>query len=201
MNIPIRLKQREKKVLLLGGIIVILILVYYFTAWYKDMSASLGDYVDARRMKLERQLTEISRKADIQKEFEVVSADLKELEKGLLSGSKPPLAAAEIQRTLKNIVSTVDVNINLERTLDSVPTENDLYLGIPVEIGFAASTAKLKDILYRIKTSPLQLTVSDIKILVRNTDNPMDVNATLTVKGFMKNPQQNKNNKGDTNAP
>jgi len=201
MNIPIRLKQREKKVLLLGGIIVILILVYYFTAWYKDMSASLGDYVDARRMKLERQLTEISRKADIQKEFEVVSADLKELEKGLLSGSKPPLAAAEIQRTLKNIVSTVDVNINLERTLDSVPTENDLYLGIPVEIGFAASTAKLKDILYRIKTSPLQLTVSDIKILVRNTDNPMDVNATLTVKGFMKNPQQNKNDKGEINAP
>lgn len=201
MNIPIRLKQREKKVLLSGGIIVILILIYYFTAWYKDMSASLGSYVDARRMKLERQLTEISQKADMQKEFEVVSADLKELEKGLLSGSKPPLAAAEIQRTLKNIVSTVDVNINLERTLDSVPTENDLYLGIPVEIGLAASTAKLKDILYRIKTSPLQLTVSEIKILVRNTENPMDVNATLTVKGFMKNPEQNKNNRGDINAP
>ena len=201
MNIPIKLKQREKKVLLLGGIIVILILVYYFTAWYKDKSASLGDYVDARRMKLEIQLTEISQKADIQKEFEVVGADLMELEKGLLSGSKPPLAAAEIQRTLKNIVSTVDVYINLERILESAPTENDLYLGIPVEIGFAASTAKLKDILYRIKTSPLQLTVSEIKILVRNTDNPMDVNATLTVKGFMKNPQQNKNDKGDINAP
>lgn len=201
MNIPIKLKQREKKVLLLGGIIVILILVYYFTAWYKDKSASLGDYVDAKRMKLEIQLTEISRKADIQKEFEVVGADLKELEKGLLSGSKPPLAAAEIQRILKDIVSTVDVNINLVRTLDSVPTENDLYLGIPVEIGFAASTAKLKDILYRIKTSPLQLTVSEIKVLVRNTDNPVDVNATLTVKGFMKNPQQNKNDKGDINAP
>ncbi len=201
MNIPIKLNQREKKVLLLGGVIAILILGYYFTAWYKDKSASLGDHVDAGRMKLERQQTEISRKADIQKEFEVVSADLMELEKGLLSGSKPPLAAAEIQRTLKDIVSAAGVHINLERILESAPAENDLYLGIPVEIGFTASTAKLKDILYRIKTSPLQLTVSEIKILVRNNENPTDVNATLTVKGFMKNPQQNKNDKGDTNAP
>lgn len=201
MNIPIRLNQREKKVLLSGGVIVILILAYYLTAWYKDMSVSLGDHVDAGRTKLERQLTEISGKTDIQKEFEVVSADLMELEKGLLSGSKPPLAAAEIQRTLKDIVSAVDVHINLERILETAPTENDLYLGIPVEIGFAASTAKLKDILYRIKTSPLQLTVSEIKILVRNTENPTDVNTTLTVKGFMKNPQQYKNDKGDKNAP
>jgi hypothetical protein len=201
MSIQIKLKQREKKVLLLGGIIVILILGYHFAVWYNDMSASLGGYVDTRRIKLEGQLTEISRKADINKELAVVSSDLKEMEKGLLSGSKPPLAAAEIQRTLKNIVSAVGVDINLERTFDSVSTENDLYLGIPVEIGFTASTAKLKDILLGIKTSPLQLTVSEIKILVRNTENPMDVNATLTVKGFMINPQQNKNDKGDTNAP
>jgi len=66
------------------------------------------------------------------------------------------------------------------------PVENGLYLGVPVEIGFSASTAKLKDMLYRIKTSPLLLTVTKMKVRVTNIKNPVDVYATVVVKGFIK---------------
>jgi hypothetical protein len=129
-------------------------------------------------------MTLISEKESMQKELEIVNSDLKELDEGLLSGNKPPVAAAEILRTLKKMTSSLDININLEQTQATV--DYVLYLGIPVEIAFTAPTAKLKDLLYEIKTSPLHLTISEIKVRVRNINNPVDINVNLTVKGLMK---------------
>jgi hypothetical protein len=70
-----------------------------------------------------------------------------------------------------------------------------LYLGIPVEIGFNASTEKLKKMLYKIMTSETILTVTEMKILVKNIRNPVDVSATLIVNGFMKKPDLSKGDK------
>lgn len=185
--ISLKISQREKRFLAIGGIVAFLILTYYLVTWYKDFRASTREYIEAKQITLQKQLNKISEKENIQKNFEVVSADLKELEKGLLSDSKPPVAAAEVQRALKDMALSLGIDIKSERALN--PVDNGLYLGIPVEIGFTASTAKLKDMLLKIKTSSLLLTITEMKVRVTNVNNPVDVYATLIVKGFIKKPQ------------
>ena len=96
---------------------------------------------------------------------------------------------------------SLGIDIKSEKALNSV--DSGLYLSIPVEIGFTAPTAKLKDMLYKIKTSPLLLTVPKIKSRVINVNNPADVFTTLTVEGLIiKKPQQAEGDKkGIKNAP
>jgi hypothetical protein len=187
MNIPLNISQREKKFLAVGGVIVFLILVFYFGTWYRDFRVSTREYTEAKRIILQRQLNKIAERGDIQKNLEVINGELRELEKGLLSGNKPPVVAAEVQRILKSKASSLGIDIKSERTLN--PVDDGLYLGIPVEIGFIASTAKLKDMLFALRTSPLLLTVTEMKVRVTNINNPVDVYTTLTVNGFMKKSQ------------
>lgn len=201
MNIPLKIGQREKKFLIAGGIIVFLIFAYQFGVWYKNFRVSSKEYIESRQITLQKQLNKILQKANIKNNFEAADAELKELEKGLVSGDTPPVAAAEIQRNLKVMAMSLGIDIKSEKALNSV--DSGLYLSIPVEIGFTAPTAKLKDMLYKIKTSPLLLTVPKIKSRVVNVNNPTDVFTTLTVEGLIiKKPQQAEGDKkGIKNAP
>lgn len=181
---PLRITQREKRFLSIGGVIVFLILIYQFVVWYKDIKTSTQEYIEAKQITLQKQLIKISEKEKLQNEFSLLSGGFKDIEKGLLSGDKPPVAAAEVQRILKDMTLSLGIDIKSERALN--PVDKGLYLGIPVEIGFTATTSKLKDMLYKIKTSPLLLTVTEMKVRVTNITNPEDVYTTLTVKGFIK---------------
>ncbi len=187
MNIPFRIKPREKKVLLIGGVIVILIAVYQLYAWYSGMRVSAGDYIESRQINLEKQFKKISEKDSIQKELAIVSSELKELEGGLLPGDKPPVAAARIQGILKEMASSVEVEITQEKAL--TPVDKGLYLAIPVETGFTATTEKLTKILYKIMESRYILTVSELRIIVKNVRDPSDVYATIVINGFIKKPE------------
>ncbi len=196
MNMPLKIGQREKKFLIAGGIIVFLILAYQFAAWYKGMRSSAKEYIETREVTLQKQFDKIQQKTKIKNKFDAVDAEVEELEKELVSGDTPPVAAAEIQRNIKAIALSLGIDVKSEKALS--PVESGLYLSIPVEIGFTAPTAKLKDMLYRIKTSPLLLTVPKIKIRVVNVNNPGDVYATLTVEGLIKKPSLQEDKKVET---
>ncbi len=199
MNILSKISQREKKVLLIGTVFIFLIFIYQAVIWYSDMRASAREYIEAKRITLEKQLNKISEKENIQKKSEILSTDLKVLDRGLLSGDTPAVVAAKIQRELKEMASSLDIDIKSERAL--LPEDKGLYLGIPVEIGFTEPTEKLKKMLYKIKTSRTLLIIPEIKINVRNIRNPVNASTTLIVKGFIKKPQlSDKDKKEGTNA-
>jgi hypothetical protein len=113
-----------------------------------------------------------------------VRQEIQKQEKAFLRGSKPPVAAAVLQRFLKEKAASLDIEVKLERTLS--PVDSEVYLGIPVEIGFNASTEKLKELLYKVRASQYLLTVSELKIRVTNVSNPVDVYVTVVVTGFIK---------------
>jgi hypothetical protein len=199
MKIPIKINEREKKVLLVGGIITLFIIAYYVFSWYNDSKSSLNDYIDAKRMVLEKQAHKISEKEAIKARLKVVDADLRFLNKGVFRGDKPPVVAARIQSILKEMASSINIEITLEKALS--PVDRGLYLGIPVEIGFNAPTVKLKKLLYKIKISRNILTVSEMKIHVKNIRKPIDAYTTLIVTGFIKKPEpQDKPMKEDEHA-
>ncbi len=187
MKLPFNVSEREKKYLIFAGVAVVLLLLYQLFSWYGNVKTNVEDISDMKWTMLKKQLNRLSRKEDVEKKAKALVQDLKVREKSFLSGSKPPVAAATLQKFLKDSASSLAIDVKLERTLS--PVETDYYLGIPVEIGFTASTAKLKDLLVRIKKSKSMLIITEVKVKVTNVRDPVDIYTTLIVTGFIKKPE------------
>jgi hypothetical protein len=151
VNLPININEREKKFLIAGGIAVVMILLFQLFDWYGE-------------------LRKLADKENLEMEAKLAKEQLQRRENMLLKSSKPPIAASELQRTLTQTASALNIDIKLERTLN--PVDTGTYLAIPVEIGFTTSTGKLKDMLLRIRNSVVMLTVNEMKIRVNNVRNP-----------------------------
>jgi hypothetical protein len=188
MNLPVKVNEREKKVLVIGGIILLLIMAFYIFSWYSDTKKSVKDFSDARLFMLRKQIEKISGKDNLQKQFETVTQELQRQEKTLLGGNTPPVAAAELQRFLKDTAASLQIEIKLERTLN--PVDGQLYLGVPVEIGFTSYTRGLKDLLIKLRKSPFLINVSEIQVRVTNISKPEEIYTTLIVTGFIKKTEE-----------
>jgi hypothetical protein len=184
MNLPIKVNEREKRFLIIGGVIALMILAFYIFSWFSDTEKSVKDFSDARLLMLQKQIEKISGKDNIQKHLEAVAQELEKQEKTLLGGNTPPVAAAALQRFLKDTAASLKIEIKLERTLNPVDVQS--YLGIPVEIGFTSYTRELKELLLRLRNSPLLLNVSEIQVRVTNIGKPEEIYTTLVVTGFIK---------------
>ena len=187
MNLPFKVNEREKRFLVIGGIAVLLITGFYIFSWYSDTKKNVKDYSDARLFMLQKQIDKISGKENIQKRLETVVQELDRQEKTLLSGNTPPVAAAALQRFLKDTAASLQIEVKLERTLN--PVDARYYLGIPVEIGFTAYTKELKELLLRLRKSPYLLNISEIQVRVTNISKPEEIYTTLVVTGFIKKAQ------------
>lgn len=198
MKVPFKVNEREKKFLLIGGAAVLLIILYHGFSLYADFRANVIELADAKRFMFEKQLQKLSEKDVIEARIAGVRQEIEKQEKAFLRGSKPPVAAAMLQRFLKEKASSLSIEVKQERTLS--PVDADVYLGIPVEIGFTASTEKLKELLYSFRASPYLLTVSELKIRVTNVSNPTDVYATVVLTGFIKKPEEEKEKKEENAA-
>jgi type II secretory pathway component PulM len=186
MKLQLKIKPREKKTLIAGGLIAAAIMAYQLFVWYGEFRHTVREYSDASRMKLEKQLDKISGRDLLAKKLESAETQLKQIEAGLITGDTPPVAAAEIQRALKEMAGSLSIEIKSERALN--PVEAGGYVGIPVEIGFIAPTSKLKSMLYRISASQSLFVVSEINVRVININKPMESYTTMVVSGFIKKP-------------
>ena len=184
MNLPIKVNEREKRVLIIGGIVVLLIMAFYLYTWYSETKKSVGDFSEARLIMLQKQVEKISGKESLQKQLEAVTQELERQEKTLLGGNTPPVAAAALQRFLKDTAASLQIEIKLERTLN--PVDGPVYLGIPVEIGFTSYTRGLKELLLKLRKSPFLLNVSEIQVRVTNISKPEEIYTTLVVTGFIR---------------
>lgn len=179
-----KIGKREKKALILGGIAVSLILLYLFYDWFIGYRRDLGLKGETMELQVSRLMGKISEKEEIDKRLSEAKATLRELEKGLLPGDKPAVAAAELQKILKTMASTSGVDIRSERILSPVDMKH--YSAISVEVVFVSTTKKLRDLLYSIERSPILLVIPDMKIRVTNIRNPTDIQVNLTVKGLIR---------------
>ncbi len=185
LNIPIKVNEREKKFLVIGGIALLFILFFQLYTWYGVTKDRLKDVSDDKYYILQKQLDRIAEGENIDNEAKKVEAELNRLENTLLKGNTPPVAAAALQKFLKDNASKSNIDVKLERTLNPVVLEN--YLGIPVEIGFSTSTKSLQELMVRLRNSSFLLTVSEIKIRVTNISRPEEIYTTLVVTGFIRN--------------
>ncbi len=184
MKLLQKVNEREKKFLLIGAAVAVAILVYYAVSWYSETRKNLEEYENAKLFMIQKQINKIAEKDYIQKKYMTVRKGLERREKMLLQGNTPPVAAAAMQKFLKETAMSLNIDVKQERTLSVV--DEEYYMGIPVEVGFTASTRELKDLLLKLRKSDYLLTVSELKVRVTNVSKPTDIYTTLVVTGFIK---------------
>jgi hypothetical protein len=195
MKLPFNINAREKVVLLLGAVLASFIIIYWLFAWYGDLTGDVSDLADAKLMMLEKQMVNISEMQSLQDDMQGFRNEASRQEKALLKGDKPPVAAAELQSLLKNMISSLDIDMRAERTLGIVDVGH--YIGIPVEIGFISDTGKLKSFLYKLRGSSLLLNVSVLKVRVTNLNNPKSTYVTVVITGYIrKTPEEGRAERG-----
>lgn len=110
--------------------------------------------------------------------------EVERLNRRLLPGDKPPVAAARLQRIIEEIAEETHVDISRQRIVK--PTEHRLLLEVPVEVVFRCDVGALKDFLYRIESHPMLLTLPKWSIRVLNQKNPKEIQVNMTIAGFIK---------------
>jgi hypothetical protein len=179
-----KIGKREKKALILGGIAVFFILSYLLYDWFIGYTNDLRSRKDAKRLQLIHLIGKIAEKGETEKRITGVKTELEEVEKGLIPGDKPAVGAAELQKILKDTASSAGIEIRSERILN--PIDINDYSIISVEVAFVSTTARFRDLIYSIETSPFILVIPDMKIRVTNLRNPTDIQVNLTVRGLIK---------------
>jgi Tfp pilus assembly protein PilO len=179
----LNISDRERKFLIFGGIAVMLILGFYFYGIYGDMKVKAEGYIDSRVLVLERQKRILARKDAYQKKADRIRKDLARLDASFLKGTKPPVAAAELQNLLKQIATSLGIEVKVEKALN--PQDAGFYVAVPVEIGFMSKTGGLKELLERIRNAEPLLTISELKVRVINVRKPDMLNVSLIVTGYI----------------
>lgn len=186
-----RISERERKFIVVGGIAVFLIIVYYVYGLYSDFKTQAEEYSGTRVLMLEKQLAKLADSEDLEKRAGEIRKEVARHEKLFLRGDKAPVAAAELQKTIKDIASSLGIEIRLERALN--PVDEDYFMSVPVEIGFTSSTARLKNLLERLRGTPFLINIAEMKVRVLNVSKAKDINVTLVVSGYIKKPGDDKN--------
>ena len=137
----------------------------------------------------EKQLTKYHQMMEngkgLDKRLRSIKRSLDQAETGLLSGKTPSLAAVDLQNTLQGIADQSGVEIRRFQVLKPKPLERKPYLSIEVEFYIFVTVRQLRDILYRVETSPKYLTVENVKTM-HNRRNPAEIRCQITVAGFVK---------------
>jgi len=130
---------------------------------------------------------------DLEKEISFLKKTLERGESGLLTGKTPALAAADIQKIMREMAEKSQVEIKTVRVLKPKDVGGSHYLSIPVQLSISGAIRQLKEFLYQIMASSKYLTVQKVRITVRRVrqrrgaaKQAESVSADITVNGFLK---------------
>jgi len=178
------MSARERLLLYASAAVVGVVLVWSFViAPVMDRQRHSSEMVPERKQVLERRRELLARKSAITAELAEADAKIEKLSARFLTAAVPAVAASELQKLTKDMVTQAGTETRSERILP--PVENGEILVIPVEIAVSGEIRQLVDLLGRLEDSPKLLTVQDLKIRVVNVNQPKDLLATIVVQGYV----------------
>lgn len=145
--------------------------------------------IAVKQRKLAKYHKALREKKDLEARLASLNRTLGRLESRLLTGDTPALAAVDIQNLLNGIAGRRAIDIKTMRVLKPDGEDQNKYMVIPVEFSITSTVRQLKEVLYRIESSPKYLTINNIRITAPKLQQPEQIKSTLTVAGFMKKPE------------
>lgn len=188
-----KIDKQKKYILLAAGILLLFGIIYRFFPFFKGIQEAGAEIVlKERQLAKYRQM--VQEGDDLQAKINFLTRTLKRVEFGLLTGETPALAAVNVQNILDEVASRSELEIKRVRVLKPEKMDGEKYLIVPVQFTISSTIGQLKEILYRIESSPKYLTIKKISISVRHGRRRHmadlgQIQSDLTVAGVMKLPE------------
>lgn len=181
----LKLDKRKKTLLLIGVAVIVIGILYRFFPVFENMT-SLDDEIKLKEKNLIKYRQMVRERNELETKRISLNSIIEKAESGLLDRKTPSLAAVDVQNTLKQITDQRDMEVLTMRVIKPEDKEEDIYTTIPVQITVRCTVRQLKEIVYQIESSSRLLRISDCRVRVVQGRVEGQVQATLTVLGFMK---------------
>jgi hypothetical protein len=178
------LNRREQRVIIFGSVVALCVIGYLFVVEpLRSQIIRDRELIPARERSLIKAQQLIGQKEALAQDLQEISKTIEKAKHKLLPGSTPALAASELQKRVKDLSATSDVEVRSERVLPTA--ERGELLEIPVEITVSSSIRELTTLLHRLQETENYLTLSDVKVRVISVGQPKELLTTLTISGYI----------------
>lgn len=178
------LGRRERTLIGLGLGTVLVVGIYLFLVEpLVDRARDAKGRTVAREAALERRRLLIAQGPRIAEELQRVTQRLESESARLLRGPTAPLAASELQKLVKDVAASSNMEVRSERVLP--PTDREGIQEIPIEMIIVGSIRDTMTALYRLEGTDRLLMIKDLKIRVVAAGQPRELMTTLIVAGYV----------------
>jgi len=179
----VNISKRDRKILTIGVVAVALFLVFtYVISPFIESEQDIRERTQQREMLLQKYEKIISQQKEIEKKLTQIKRQQGQLNKKLLKGSTPSLAAAEMQKMLEQISKKHDLELKSVKVKEA-EKEGD-FLAIPLEIRLTTDLNRTRKFLADLENNQKYLIIPQLKISVKNQRDPQEVIVTIVVTGF-----------------
>lgn len=178
------LSRRERVVIGAGAGVVLIVggyLVLVEPLLARSRAADVA--VPVREATLERRRLLVGQRPRLAEELAAVSERLDAESTRLLRGPTAPLAASELQKLVKDLLTSGNVDVRSERVLPA--SEREGLQEVPVEMTIVGSIRDTVNAVTRLERTDRLLAVKDVKIRVVAVGQPRELLTTLTVAGYL----------------
>jgi len=178
------LSPRERVIVGAGGLVALvvggyLLIVEPLLTRARDAQA----LVPAREATLERRRLLVAERPRLAVELAAARERLESESARLLRGPTPPLAAAELQKLVKDRLPAGGVEVRSERVLP--PAEQQGLQEIGLELTLVGTIRDTVAALTRLERTDRLLAVKDVRIRVVTSGQPRELLTTVTVAGYL----------------
>jgi hypothetical protein len=178
--------NRKRSLLIALPVLVILAAFAFYEYVYLGIQAEVASVKEAQTAKantLQKYLTFVSKKPDLEKSLVRLREERKAAEPKLLSGDTLSLAAASLQSTVKGMITARGGTISSERV--EKPEDLGKFKVVSVSIDAVVPDPRaLSDALYAMETQTPYLVIRELDSRVRNFTQPRDLMLRLKVSGI-----------------
>jgi Tfp pilus assembly protein PilO len=184
--------NRERKIILISGALLLLLGAIY--RFYPDIRSvvSVSDEIVMKKNHVEKYLRIVEQQKQAVSENKYFRRQFMQMERRLLTGETPTLAAVEIQEILKEIGDTNNVKFMTMRVMKPKEDEDAGYVRLPVQFSMNSDINQLKEIIYQIEASQKLLVITALDAKKAGLKENQLIRSTITVEGSMKAPQAEK---------
>lgn len=178
------LTQRDRRALLLlaGAVVVVLVLQFGLPS-RAEPEVAVSSSIPAAELRL-RRLQEVARqKPGAAAESEAAARALAETEKGLLRGTTPAQASAEMQPLMKELLRAQGINMQSSEFMAVKPVGED-YAQVPLALSFNCAIEQWVNLMAAIRNAPQVLSTLDLRLGIADPKNKL-IQVRMIVAGYI----------------
>jgi hypothetical protein len=178
------LSRRERVIVGTGALVALVVGGYLLIAEpLLTRARDAQKLVPAREATLERRRLLVAERPRLAEALAAIGERLEGESARLLRGPTPPLAAAELQKLVKERLPSGEVEVRSERVLP--PTEQQGLQEIGLELTLVGTIRDTVAALSRLERAERLLAVKDVRIRVVASGRPRELLTTVTVAGYL----------------